>query len=259
MQPPPQPPVQPPRRRNRLWLILAIIGGLLILACVTCGVIGVLAPKQPQTATTTPSPTATTQLKAAQPAATVTTIPTPTPSPTPSPQPSPTPTQKPMPTPASVPASGSPVLGANINAFLAKYGKPNDHSSAGDYHWLRGTNSNIDGLIVDTYPGTQQAGNITVAATSDPGWSLTGVSSRCLAFAPTDARFKQKIPYGDNTGYDEVYVSATLAQMFPASDFTDTNGQQVTPGTFDVSYLYGSDNQHIGDCDLIVGEQQTQG
>jgi hypothetical protein len=63
----------------------------------------------------------------------------------------------------------------------------------------------------------------------------------------------------DDTGYDEVYVSAQLATLFPASDFTDTNGQQVTAGTFGVSYLYGSDSQHIGSGDLVVGEQQTQG
>lgn len=63
----------------------------------------------------------------------------------------------------------------------------------------------------------------------------------------------------DNTGYDEVYVSAQLATLFPAIDYTDTNGQQVTASDFDVSYLYGSDSQHIGSGDLVGGEQQTQG
>ncbi len=54
-------------------------------------------------------------------------------------------------------------------------------------------------------------------------------------------------------------MSAQFATLFPVSDFTDTNGQQVTAGTFGVSYLYGSDSQHIGSGDLVVGEQQIQG
>lgn len=75
MQPPSQPPfgqppVQPPRRRNRLWLILAIVGGVLILACVVCSVSTVLSNKSPQS---TPAPT-----QASHP----TTVPTQRPTPT---------------------------------------------------------------------------------------------------------------------------------------------------------------------------------
>jgi len=60
----------------------------------------------------------------------------------------------------------------------------------------------------------------------------------------------------DNTSYEEVYVRAQLATLFPVSDFTDTHGQPVTAGTFGVSSLYSSDSQHIGSGDLVDGEQQ---
>jgi hypothetical protein len=80
MQPPLQPPAQqPPRRRNRLWLILAIGGGILVLACVVCSVSTALSNKSPQAANSTPSPTTVAQ------AATTTPTKAPTPSPTPTP------------------------------------------------------------------------------------------------------------------------------------------------------------------------------
>src|SRR2546430_8403829 len=73
---PPQ-PLPPKKSRRRLWIILAIIGGILALSCATCGIVGAFAPPTKQ---------------AAQPK---TTTPTPTPVPTPTPTPSPDPTANP--------------------------------------------------------------------------------------------------------------------------------------------------------------------
>ena len=80
-----------------------------------------------------------------------------------------------------------------------------------------------------------------------------------MVYAPIDAQFKQKIPYADNSGFDMVYMSTTLAKKFPASEFVDGSGKQVAAGTFDVSYLYADNGQGIGSCDMITGEQQTNG
>src|SRR5579883_1223718 len=85
MQPPPppfgQPSPQPSRRRNRLWLILAIVGGILVLACVVCSVSTALSNRSPQAANSTPSSTTAAQVATATP----TKAPTATPSPTPTP------------------------------------------------------------------------------------------------------------------------------------------------------------------------------
>ena len=78
-----------------------------------------------------------------------------------------------------------------------------------------------------------------------------------MAFGPTDAHFKQKYPLSSNSGYDMVYTSASLAHLFHADEFTDGSGNIVAAGTFDVSYLYANDGSHIGDCEMIIGAQQT--
>jgi hypothetical protein len=115
-QPPMYPPLQkPPKKRRRLWIILAIIGGVLVLSCGICGVVGAFAPPTKQaaqptavavaTATDTPTqvPTAT-----SSPSPTPSPTATPTPKPTPKPtvlavKPTPKPTQKPLPTPTPKP------------------------------------------------------------------------------------------------------------------------------------------------------------
>jgi len=78
-----------------------------------------------------------------------------------------------------------------------------------------------------------------------------------MTFAPSDAHFVKEFVYADNTGFDMVYTSVGLAKDFSASEFTDSQQNQVQAGTFDVQYLYAGDNQHIDSCDMIIGEQQT--
>lgn len=174
-----------------------------------------------------------------------------------------TPTTAPTakPTQSGLPAThNTPRLGSPLSDFIGAYGQPNDHSTAGQmYHFLRGTNSNVDGLIVTLTPGSQQIDNITVQATNDTGWTLTDAQLHCLAYMPTDARLKQHVPYADGTGYDVIYTSASLAKLFPASEFTDASGNPIAAGTFDISYLYSGDHQNIDSCDLITGSQQTNG
>lgn len=86
---------------------------------------------------------------------------------------------------------------------------------------------------------------------------MNDAKARCMTFAPSDAHFMKEFVYTDNTGFDMVYTSVQLARDFPVSAFTDSQGNQVQAGMFDVMYLYAGDNQHIDSCDMIIGEQQT--
>lgn len=106
----------------------------------------------------------------------------------------------------------------------------------------------------------QQIDDITVQSPDQAnGFTVSEAEARCMVFAPADAHFKQKIPYGDGTGYDMIYISSTLAKEFPASEFMDGNSNQIAAGTFDVSYLYANNKTGIGSCDMITGETQTNG
>ena len=160
------------------------------------------------------------------------------------------------------PTRGTPHLGGPISDFVGAYGTPDahsDYSPGGDtLHFLPSTTSNVDGLIVSTDPSEPTlAANIIVAATNGTVWTVGDANDRCMTFAPSDAQFVKKYVYADNSGFDLVYTSAQLAKDFPASAFTDSKQEQVQAGTFDVLYLYASDGQHIDDCDMIIGEQQT--
>jgi len=59
------------------------------------------------------------------------------------------------------------------------------------------------------------------------------------------------------TGYDAVYFFTSLRSKFPASAFQDANGNQTTPGLFDIQYLYSNipDNTLIDSCSIALGTQ----
>src|SRR5258708_29529711 len=52
-QPYPYQPPPPKKSRRRLWLILSIVGGILVVSCVTCGVVGAFNPVPKAAATPT--------------------------------------------------------------------------------------------------------------------------------------------------------------------------------------------------------------
>jgi len=241
-----------PKLRRRVWLILSIMGGIVTALCIGTMIITVAT-----TPTQTQAPTPTTK-----PVSAVATAPThastSTPSPTPTPNPSPTAT------PYGA-THGIPHLGGPLSDFIGEYGQPNNDSSPpADYHFLHVVNSYLDGLVVSVYPGTQKVDYIVMQATNGDsqtdivGWTASYAESLCMDFAPSDAHFKQRITYLDGTGYDFIFTSMSLAHLIPADDFSDGNGGMVPRGTFDMSYLYANDGQHIGSCSMMTGEQQTQ-
>ncbi len=185
---------------------------------------------------------------------------TPTATPTSTPIPSPTPKH----TATTIKNAGPAVLGGTLDAFIAKFGPPNDHSSAGMPHFNRCGNSNIDQLILlqDSYGGTSTHHiiSVTVQACTSTSWTMSLAQANCSSFFPADAVYKRTVQV-DNTSIDKIYFSATLAHEFTPDNFTDANSNQVQPGLFDVNYLYVSntDLSHIDSCNVQLGTQQTQG
>jgi hypothetical protein len=200
-----------------------------------------------------PSKTTTTSIHQAtqSAAAAATTVPTT--------EPASRPTQQSTPKSGPSVTHGTPQIGGPLSDFAGKYGQPNKYSAPPAYYrFLRAANSSTDGLIVGVDAVTNLVDNITWTNTSNAGWTASEAQAQCMAFAPADAQLKQRVPYHDGTGYDLVYNSATLAHLFHTDEFTDVNGEPAAAGTFDVAYIYTSDRQHVGDCQILIGDQQTQ-
>lgn len=159
------------------------------------------------------------------------------------------------------PTSGPALLGADIGTFVAQYGQPNDHTDVkiGQYHFQRYGDSNVDAFIVatDLTDGNaylHRVDDITAASPS-AGWTSSEASAKCAVFFPRDAVYKRQV--ATQNGIDKIYFSQSLASLFPASAFTDAQQNAVKAGYFDVLYLARTDGM-IDDCDIIIGEQQTQ-
>lgn len=163
------------------------------------------------------------------------------------------------------------VLGTAGQAFVTAYGPLTSQSdvNGGDLHFRQYAGVAQDALIVQlgvhfgvTSPGDRQAYAITAAPAPSSSWTMTQAETQCAAYRPSDAQQVKTLTVTDSTGTigeDVIYRSVALAHAFPASAFTDANQNPVTPGTFDISYLYqsASATDKIASCELQVGSQQT--
>ncbi len=276
-------PMQSRRKpHKRLWAWyqhqrnIAKVGigcGILLVAGLACciasvaiaGPTGTQSPQTQSIATSVPTATPTSaaqQVVTQKKSPTSTAIPTPRPTPTKAVVVPPTPTPKPTNTP--VPAATAPILGANINAFTAKYGQPDSHTDkvSGSYHFQKYSDSNTDFLIAwtdlaDGGADAQKIYSLSVQADTN-GWSKDKATATCAPFLPRDAVAKSKVNLNDGSGsYDQTYYSASLAKMFPAADFTDANTNPVQPGMFDMQVQI-SPNATVSGCSIQLGTQQTQ-
>jgi hypothetical protein len=240
--------------------ITGIIVGVLTLLFIALIVIVSIADPVPATSTTQP-----TQSSTHAPTVATTTRPTSIPTHVVPTMIAPTATVKPvvptvvptvLPTKAPVAvASGPAVLGASIASFEHTYGAYNDHTSLvdGSYHWLRYADTQVvtDALIV-------WADNSNSEATKYDANSIDyapeqGVT-KCEQFFPRDAQYMKQVAVASGTDVyiDRIYVSASLATVFPASAFTDAQQNPVKAGTFDVLNLGNNE------CTIQIGDQQTQ-
>ena len=182
---------------------------------------------------------------------------------------SPTPVQTTKPNQAAPTLSnpGPAVLGADSNAFIAKYGNP-DNSSPGnpdsggkEYDFHRYPNTGVYFLSVITcclYKSPSfyhtRANSIIVNPAPNQLWSLSEAKSECLVFAPSDSHFQQEIkrtgPSGDLID-SHVYTSRSLKNALPSNEFVDIDINPLPPGTFAITYSYLG-NQ-VAFCDVTVG------
>ncbi|GAC1478850.1 MAG: hypothetical protein NVS2B12_33480 [Ktedonobacteraceae bacterium] len=157
-------------------------------------------------------------------------------------------------------APSAPILGANINAFIARYGPPDNHTNtkAGLYHFRRYPGSNIDFLILLVDTNTHLVENVDVNASDVPGqgWTSDQANTPCSAFFPSDAVYQSQVPITIGTGYDKIYFSASLAHVLPAATFEDAQQNSVKPGMFDAQYLGTSSD--ISSYNILPAISQTQ-
>ena len=137
----------------------------------------------------------------------------------------------------------SALLGADIAAFIAKYGQPHSvngqQNNGGVSFSLYGNPNKID-LTVTTENAKALA--ILKNSPTNQGWNESEAIAACLAFAPPDSTYQREMtlldPQGGPTNIQRVYFSPSLAKLFPASDFTDENANLTTPGTFGIVLGY---------------------
>lgn len=152
---------------------------------------------------------------------------------------------------------GTPILGASIGTFVARYGKPNDHSDIahGSYHFARYANTSVatDGIIVTTdYFDTGMADKVFGIVYAPENGKIS-----CAQFMPDDAKYQSETIITTGTGNDKIYYSASLTKIFPASSFTDVNNNPTKPGLFDIQTLMRADGT-TDSCNIQLGTQQTQ-
>jgi hypothetical protein len=157
------------------------------------------------------------------------------------------------------------ILGATQSAFIATYGPPNDHSVGSSLAFNRYPNTDVDALVITLLParsGPDRAGEMVAHAAPDQPWSLDTAHSTCERYRLADATAAQAAQQasvrdgsGAVLGEEDVYVSATLASLFPAAAFLGAHGEPVPAGTFDILYLYTSPNEasRIDYCSLAIG------
>jgi len=149
------------------------------------------------------------------------------------------------PTPVIFPAThGRPQLGALLSDFVGAYGQQPVQGN-GSYDFLQHSLS----LFVLSGSPTLRVYGITLSI----GWaSLAEARTACKAFLPEDSQYQQQVEISDGqrqTGTQRIYLSPSLASLFPANDFIDNQGKKETPGTF--SLLFTDDlatADHVSVC-----------
>ncbi len=165
------------------------------------------------------------------------------------------PTSAPTASPTKSPA-GPAILGATLNDFKARYGQLNSHSDPanGQYYFALYGNDKDDLTLQFIYD--EHASAILYGAPNNKYWSYSEAKTACAAFLPSDATYQRKMTVYDTTGkaQDEqlVYVSSSIASFFPASAFTDENGNNAKPGTIGLILTHWDTNTYL-QCTVQVG------
>jgi hypothetical protein len=261
--PPAQPAPKPPswwRRQKRITKI-GILGcglptGIVLLCLCSLTILGLILEKTSPSssvaviATTTPTHAAVIQ-------ATVTR--------TPASKPTSAPTKTPMPTATHAPAaSGQAVLGGTLADFEARYGPLNSYSNPSQHQYyfsLYGQGK--DDLTLQFVDDPAHVSALILDAPGNTSWNESDATSHCTALLPSDAMYERQMNVqGADTVPDtqRVYTVPSLESLFPASAWTDENGNQANAGTVGMilnHYTSGNGSSGYISCVVQVGLQST--
>lgn len=214
---------------------------LLFCICLLWGCSAVQGVSQVQT---TPAPTPTVP---AQPPRTATSAPTPTPTLTPSPVPT-------VPTP-TITQAAIPTLGDTLTAWDAYYRQGKIIPST-QMHLKQYADTMFS--VVVGYDPNQHGRVFTLTITAFQVWSADDMHMRRQAekWLPHDAMNIQRMVTGQ--GYEEKWISKKLASSFPASYFLNNDGNPVTPGTFNIFYVFGANKSTFDHATMSVSAAYGQ-
>lgn len=141
------------------------------------------------------------------------------------------------------------VLGATENDFIVTYSAPTQRASESRIHkaTIEGTSITIS-LTLDAANDGGHVHFIKITGTGANKATMEGIAKH---FLPTDAKYQKDMQVAD-FGTEHVYSSASLAKTFPADMFQDSNGNNITPGTFYVACGDQVDGPNA--CSLNLGQ-----
>ena len=161
----------------------------------------------------------------------------------------------PTPIPTLTATNGSLQLGQPLTNFVKTYGQP-EQTEAGSYTFRQDT------VEVDTNPKSLVI-DITDRNTTDKGWAnIDEAAKACEAYMPKDAKFQKTVNNPAETFEGKqsppfttrFYTSPSLAALFQAKDFVDSEDKPVPPGTFSIAYDNAdTKSQRIEDCYMEIG------
>lgn len=177
-------------------------------------------------------------------------------------------------TPTATPKGGtipqtSAVLGGSVVAFDKKFGASNCcYENGWTYQGPYGqmwtgvytgdSTTNVDESSKERVFGIENSGPLL----SDMNVTLSQAKTICGSFIPPDAKYQESTQVNTHSlvqGFEFRYISASLANTLPASDFKDVNGKPTAPGTFYIFYDYGlGPTSSIGWCRLGTDERFAQ-
>ena len=186
----------------------------------------------------------------------------------------PTPAAAPKPKPALTATDGPMQLGQPVMNFVKTYGQPEQVEAAkgeqpGEkqpdevYPFRQGTLWVDTSLYSDTPNPKLLATSIDDSNTDGKGWANINEAAKvCEAYMPKDSKLQKTVNNPAETSDGETdppsttrfYTSPSLATLFQAKDFVDSDGKPAPAGTFSITYDNADTNsQRIESCYVGIG------
>ncbi len=165
-------------------------------------------------------------------------------------------------------ASGAPVapnsavrMGSPLAAFVSAFGTPIVRVPGVVYGFQAFCGAGSDDCEQVTMEigqdGQPYVGVIKLATTPLHLWDAAQAQQICTSYMPADAQSIRSLN-PSNDEQDHIYVSATLARIFPANVFINAAGHYIQPGAFEIAYHESAPGAaSFTYCQLTTGIAQT--